>query len=86
MRVCPAHCRCGKRGQLAVVRARKILADAADLGRDQVEIVEEPFGGRRDELSAMHIVGQHAYVARSTRALSRKRGKMRFARAVTGPR
>ena len=37
----------GELGQLAVVAAGQVLADVADLGGDQVEVVEDPFRGRR---------------------------------------
>ena len=36
-------------GQLAVVARRQIGADLADLLLDQMVIVEQPFGGRRDD-------------------------------------
>ena len=45
-------------GQLAVVAARQVLAHVADLGGDQVEVVEQPLRGGRDELPAVHVVGQ----------------------------
>ena len=51
----------GELGQLAVVAPRQVLAHVADLGRDQVEVVEEPLRRRRDELPPVHVVG-HAEV------------------------
>ena len=32
------------------------MGDAADLVRDEVEVVEEPFGGRRDRLGVPDVV------------------------------
>ena len=43
--------------KLAKVAARQILPDAADLGRDDVVVVEDPLAGLGDELAAMDIVG-----------------------------
>ena len=48
----------GELGQLAVVAAREVLADVPDLGGDEVEVVEEPLRRRRDELAAVHVVGE----------------------------
>ena len=47
-----------ERRQFAIVRARKILADVDDVGCDEVEVVEEPFGGGRYELTVVHILGK----------------------------
>ena len=44
----------GELGQLAVVAARQVLAHVADLGSDQVVVVEQPLRRRRDELSPVH--------------------------------
>jgi hypothetical protein len=44
--------------QLAIVGRRKVLADGADLGRHEVEVVQQPLGRGRDELPAMNVVGQ----------------------------
>ena len=38
----------GELGQLAVVARRQVVADLADLLFDEVVVVEQPFGGRRD--------------------------------------
>ena len=48
----------GELGQLAVVVSRQVLAHVADLGRDQVVVVEQPLRGRRHELPAVHVLGQ----------------------------
>ena len=37
-----------------------MLADLDDLRRDQVEVVEEPLGGGRDERAMAHIFGERA--------------------------
>ena len=50
----------GQRRQLMKVGARQVAADIGDLGRDEVEIVEEPFSGRRHELACSDIVRQGA--------------------------
>ena len=47
-------------GQLAVVPPRQVVLHAADLGLDQMEVVEQPLGGRGEELAAMDVVGQDA--------------------------
>ena len=47
----------GELGQLAVVAARQVLAHVADLGGDQVVVVEQPLRGRRDELPLVHVLG-----------------------------
>ena len=43
--------------KLAKIAARQVLPDAADLGRDDVVVVEDPLAGLGDELAAMNIVG-----------------------------
>ncbi len=50
----------GECRQLAVVRARQMLTDVADLRRHQMEVVEQPFRRGRDELSGPDIVRQGA--------------------------
>ena len=52
---------CRELGQVAVVAARQVLADVADLGSDQVVVVEQPLRRRRDELPPVHVLG-HAEV------------------------
>jgi hypothetical protein len=37
-----------------------MLADVADLRRQQMEVVEQPFGRRGDRLAAPDVVGQRA--------------------------
>ncbi len=50
---------------------------AADLGLDQVEIVEEPLGGRGEELAAMDVIGQDAVgVAQNPRVLVHPREEL----------
>ena len=44
-----------QRRQLAVVAPRQVLADLDNLRRDQVEVVEEPLGGGRDEGAVSHV-------------------------------
>jgi hypothetical protein len=48
----------GQPGQLAVVAARQVLADAADLRGDEVEVVEDPLGGGGDGLAATDVARQ----------------------------
>ncbi len=50
----------GQLGQIRVVLARKVVPDAPDLGLDEVEVVEEPFRRRGDELAAVDVVGEDA--------------------------
>ena len=54
-------------GQLAVVAARQVLAHVADLGSDQVVVVEQPLRRRCDELSLVHVLG-HREVGRAQHA------------------
>jgi hypothetical protein len=42
--------------QLAVVAWREVPAHAQDLGRHEVEVVEEPFRRGGDELLLVHVV------------------------------
>ena len=49
-----------ERRQLPVVAQRQVLADLDDFRRDQMEVVEEPLGGRRDERTMAHVFGQDA--------------------------
>ena len=58
MRASPACFARGERRQLAVIAARQVLADFDQLRRDQVEVVEEPLGGRRDEVAFAHVLGE----------------------------
>jgi len=41
----------GKLGELAVVVRRRFVADLAELLVDDVEVIEKPFGRRRDRLA-----------------------------------
>ena len=66
--------------QLAVVAARQVLADVADLRRDQVEVVEQPLRRRRDELAPVHVVGQRAVGVAQDAGVVAKRGKTLRAR------
>ncbi len=47
-----------ERRQFTVVGSGKILTDAPDFGRHQVEVVEQPFRRGGDKLPTPHIVGQ----------------------------
>jgi len=47
-----------QRRELAVVAAGQVLADLDNLGGDEVEVVEEPFGGGRDEGAVADVLGQ----------------------------
>ena len=51
---------CGELGQLEVVVPREVLAYVSDLGRDEVEVVENPLRGGRDELAAVDVAGERA--------------------------
>jgi hypothetical protein len=44
--------------QLAVVAARQVAPDLDNLRRDQVEVVEEPLGRRRDERAVADVVDE----------------------------
>jgi len=48
-------------GQLTIVARREVPAHVEDLGRHEMEVVEEPFRRGGDELPPVHIVG-HAEV------------------------
>src|SRR5262245_64360421 len=48
----------GKRRELAVVAVRQVLPDGADLGLYNVEVIEQPLRGRRDELAPVDVVGK----------------------------
>ncbi len=50
----------GERRQLAIERPRQVLVDFANFGRDQMEVVEQPFGRRRDELPLADVLGERA--------------------------
>ena len=50
----------GERRQLAVIAPRQVLANFDELRRDQVKVVEEPLGRRRDEGAFAHILGERA--------------------------
>jgi hypothetical protein len=50
----------GQRGKGARVRARQIPPDVGNLGRDEMEVIEEPVGGEHDVASVADIVGQRA--------------------------
>jgi hypothetical protein len=54
------HLARGQLGKLLVVSGRQVVADAADLGLDQMEVVEQPFRGWRDERTAVHVVREDA--------------------------
>jgi hypothetical protein len=49
-----------QRGQRAGVRARQVPADPADLGRNQMEIVEQPVARRPHEPPGADVVGERA--------------------------
>jgi hypothetical protein len=49
----------GELRELAEVAARQILADAANLRRDDVVVVEDPFAGLGHELAAMDVFRHH---------------------------
>jgi hypothetical protein len=46
--------------QLAVVVGRQVVADLAQLLVDDVEVVHEPLGGRRDHAAVLERPGQEA--------------------------
>ena len=50
----------GQRRQLAVIAPRQVLADFDELRGDQVKVVEEPLGGRRDEGAFADVLGERA--------------------------
>jgi hypothetical protein len=50
----------GQRRQRPRVGAREVAPDAADLRRDQMEVVEQPVRGRRHEPPGPHVIGQRA--------------------------
>ncbi|MGH8542200.1 MAG: hypothetical protein ACREX3_00835 [Gammaproteobacteria bacterium] len=50
----------GEFGELAVVLLRQVVPRAPDLRLDEVEVIEEPFRNGRDELAAVHVIGQDA--------------------------
>ena len=45
-------------GQLAIIASGQVLLDVPDLGRHEVEVVQEPLGGGRDLLALVHVVRQ----------------------------
>ena len=50
----------GQLGELAVVVRRQVVADLAELLVDDVEVVDEPLGGRRDRALVLDRPGQEA--------------------------
>jgi hypothetical protein len=50
----------GERRQLPEVALRQVLADFDELRRDQVKVVEEPLGRRRDERAFADVLGERA--------------------------
>ena len=50
--------------------------DRADLVGDQVEIVEEPFGGRGDRLASMHVIRDGAVDGREGAGVPIQAAKM----------
>ena len=73
-------------GSSAIVPARQVVLYAADLGLDQVEVVEEPLGGRGEELAAMDVIGQDAVgVAQNPRVLVHP-GEELLAAVIAGSR
>ena len=62
-----------------------MLPDVADLRRHQVEVVEQPFGRRRDRLSRPHVVGQRAIgLAQDARVVVEAREDVARARPRAG--
>ena len=47
----------GELGQLPVVAGRQVSADVEDLGRDEMEVVEEPIRSGGDERPAVDVLG-----------------------------
>ena len=56
----PLEVALGELGQLAVVVRGQVVADLAQLLVDDVEVVDEPFGGRRDRALVLDRTGQCA--------------------------
>ena len=50
----------GQLGKLSVVAGRKVPANLAHLGFDQVKIVEQPLGCGRDRLATPYVAGEEA--------------------------
>ena len=83
--------------QLAVIATRKVMADLAHLAFHQMEVVEQPFGCRRDRLAAPHVSGkdaigiaEHARVIgqatqQAGRAAARVPRQREFSRERAGP-
>ena len=75
---CPARRAVGQPRQLAAVAARQVPPRGADLLFDQVEVVEQPFGRRRD--AALGVGGRRRAACRAstrTRSLSARRASSR---------
>jgi len=49
-----------ERWQFPVIRAWQVPADIENVRRDQVKVIQEPFGGRRDEPALVNVAGQRA--------------------------
>ena len=63
-------------GQFPAVAARQMLAGSSDLIFDEVEIVEEPFGGGGDAAAALDGVGdQHIGVSEDMLIVAQARQK-----------
>jgi hypothetical protein len=50
----------GELGELEVVAAWQVMQDANHFRFEQMEVVEEPLGGRRHRLAPAHVFGEHA--------------------------
>ena len=77
----------GERGQLAVVAVREVPADFPDLGGHEMEIVEKPLRGGRDEFAPMDVVGERTIgVAQEPRVLveAREHAARGAARRIDG--
>jgi hypothetical protein len=67
----------GELGQLAVEVAGQVLAHVAELGRDEVVVVEQPLHRRRDELSPVDVLG-HGEIRLAEHALVHLDRRVRF--------
>ena len=61
--------------QSAVVAARQIVADLAELLLDDVEIVDEPFRGRSDRAALPESLRGRAVILQRIRPFSKTRGR-----------
>ncbi len=74
----------GELRQLPIVAGRQIGADFSDLLLDHIKVVDQPFGGRRDDRASVDRLGhiairreQHGFVVGKSR---RQRGALQLAR------